>query len=107
MSSFSRLARVTASTKRAVISGGKKGAPATLISSLVCSPLDPASAEIEQRFQVKTPYSLLQTFVDGALDIQEGDLLAVGGKDYPVRSVAEWTWHGSRYLHLVIEDLKR
>lgn len=98
---------MTASTKRAVLVNGKKGAPATFIASLACSPLDPASAEIEQRFQVKTPYSLLQTFVKGALDIREGDLLTVSGKDYPIRSAAEWTWRGSRYLHLVIEDLKR
>lgn len=29
-----------------------------------------------------------------ALDIKEGDYLVVGGKDYPIRSCAEWSWIG-------------
>jgi len=31
------------------------------------------------------------------LDVREGDFLVVGGREYPVRSCAEWTdWRGGR-----------
>jgi|GEM_PF-2377943 len=111
--SFSRLATVTASTKRATMVAGKKGAPMTYIASLKCTPLDPVSAEIQQRMQLKTPHEVLQSFVDGPLDIVEGDVLVVGTKEYPIKSVAEWTFDPStdsgqgKFLHLVVEDLKR
>lgn len=39
-----------------------------------------------------------------ALDIKEGDYLVVGGKDYPIRSCAEWAWGSgngmSRFLRV-------
>lgn len=38
------------------------------------------------------------------LDIKEGDYLVVGGKDYPIRSCAEWVWGSgngmSRFLRV-------
>lgn len=109
--SFNRMATVTASTKRATLSSGKRGAPATYLASLACTPLDPADpsmrAEIQQRFKLQTPVELLQTFVDGSLDIKEGDVLVVSTVEYPVRSAAEWMFRGSRYLHLMVEELKR
>lgn len=40
-----------------------------------------------------------------SLDIKEGDYLVVGGKDYPIRSCAEWSWIGGtgikRFLRLM------
>lgn len=107
-SSFDRLATVTASTKRPpAVSSGKRGAPATNIVSLSCTPLDPVNAEIQQRLQLKTPHELSQTFVDGSLDIVEGDILVVSGIEYPIRAVADWTFGSSKYLHLILEELKR
>lgn len=107
--SFSRLATVTASTKRspATDGAGKKGLPTTQVSSLICTPLDPVSAEVQQRLQLDTPHELLETFADGDLDILEGDTLVVGSTEYPIRAVAEWTWRSSEFLHLIVEDLKR
>jgi hypothetical protein len=103
-----RFLTVTASTKRApAISGGKRGTPTTKISSLLCTPLDPVDPELRQRLALNTPHELLQTFVKGALDILEGDILVVGANEYPIRSCAEWTWESSRFLRLVLEDLKR
>jgi hypothetical protein len=105
--SFARLATVTASTKRAALSSGKRGTPTTKIASLNCLPLDPVSAELRQRLQLDTPHEVLQTFVDADLDIIEGDTLTVGGVDYPIRAVEEWSYSGAEYLRLVLENLKR
>jgi hypothetical protein len=52
-----RFLTVTASTKRApVISGGKRGAPATKVVSLTCTPLDPLETELRQRLALSTPH---------------------------------------------------
>lgn len=106
-SAFDRVANVTASTKRPpAVSSGKRGAPVAHLASLKCTPLDPVDAEIRQRVTVESPHELLQTFVDRAADILPGDLLVVMGKEYPIRSVADWGWGSSSYRHLVVEDLK-
>lgn len=106
--SFSRLAGVTASTKRTpAIAGGKRGVAATQIASLSCTPLDPLDAEIRQRLALDTPHELLQTVVDDGLDIVEGDVLVQGTKEYPIRAVEDWAWRTTTYRLLVLEDLKR
>ena len=107
MSSFADVATVTASTKRAVMTSGIQAEPTENLTSLKCTPLDPVDAELRHSLELETPHELLQTFVDGALDILEGDVLVVGSNEYPIRSCAGWTWDGSEYLHLVLEDLKR
>ena len=106
---FTRFATVTASTKRPpAISGGKRGAPAQNIASLSCFPLDPVDSEISERFGLDSPMELLQTFVQGGLDIKEGDLLVVSSTEYPIRAVGNWTWppDSEDYLHLIVEELK-
>jgi hypothetical protein len=106
MPSFATLATETASTKRPpTISGGRRGTATANIASLSCTPLDPVDSEIRQRLVLDTPHEVLQTFVDGSLDIREGDILTYQGQDYPVRACAEWKWRGSLYLHLILEDL--
>lgn len=111
-SSFGKLATVSASTKRApAISGGKRGTPTTNLTGLSVTPLDPVDPELRERLALETSHELLQTFVEDAtnatIDIAEGDLLTVGGTDYPIRSVAEWTYSDGVYYHLILEDLKR
>lgn len=108
--SFSLLATVTASTKRApAIVGGKRGTLVTNIASLKCLPLDPVSAEIRQRLALETPHEVLQTSVDASLDIIEGDILTVDGTDYPIRACEDWYWRptGETYRRLYLENLKR
>lgn len=113
MGSFAKMATVTASTKRSpAISGAKRGTPATNLTGIACTPLDPADpglrAELQQRLAPEgTPMEILQTFVDADLDIVEGDILVVSGAEYPIRAVADWSWRGSQYKHLLIEQLKR
>lgn len=107
MGAITRFLTVTASTKRQpAISSGKRGAPVTQVASLRCTPLDPVDPELRQRLALDTPHELLQTFTQET-DIVQGDLLTVAGVDYPVRSCAEWTWRGTTFRHLVVEDLKR
>jgi len=106
---FSRLATVTASTKRApALASGKRGSPTTYLSSLACLPLDPVDAEVRQRLALNSPHELVQTFVQGGLDIAEGDLLVVGGAEWPIRAVEDWVWPGEglAYQRLILEELK-
>ena len=107
---FTRMASVTASTKRPpALSSGVRGAAEANLSSLSCFPLDPVDAELRGRLGIDTPHELLQTFVQGGLDIEEGDILTVSSVDYPIRAVEEWYWpnDSADYLRLVVEELKR
>jgi len=63
--SLKRLANVSASTKRAVMSGGERGAPTTFLTGLSIMPLDPLATteELKLREQLKTPHTLRQTVV--------------------------------------------
>ncbi len=98
---------VEASTKRTpAISGGKRGAPVTQVASLRCTPLDPVDAELRQRLGLSTPMELLQVFT-AETDVREGDVLVVGSTEYPIRACEEWTWRGSAFRRLVVEELKR
>lgn len=106
-SSLARLATVSASTKRATFSSGRRSAPTEQISSLDVTPLDPVSAELAQRLGLDTPHEVLQTFCEGDLDLQEGDILVVGTEEYPIRALEEWTYGDTTSYRLVVEELKR
>jgi hypothetical protein len=71
--SFRRMATVTAGTKRT-----KKGEPATVLSNLKCTPLDPVDPELRRRLALETPHELLQTFIADS----------------------------AGFVHLILEDLK-
>lgn len=106
MSSFSKLASVTASTKRGggIDANGLEIAYTTHIASLKCLPLDPVDPEIAQGIEGLSFREILQTAVQGGLDIVEGDALVVDSQEYPIRAVAEWVWLGTDYLILTLED---
>lgn len=109
MASFAELASVTASTKRSGgIASGLESSYAENIASLKCLPLDPVSPEVAQGVEGLSFREILQTSVEGGLDIVEGDLLVVGGTEYPIRAVSEWTWppDGTDYMTLLLEDVK-
>lgn len=109
--SFTRLASVEASTKRAAsISSGKAGAPSTNIASLQCTPLYPVAnaSEWRETLGLKTLVNLMQSFVQGDLDIIAGDVLVIGSDEYPVRFVNPYNF--GRFdvrRQLILEDLKR
>lgn len=111
------MATVTASTKR----GGGIGADGLEIAytenlaTLKCLPLDTVTpgttaslAAVAQGREGLSFREILQTTVEGGLDILEGDILVVGSTEYPIRAVAEWTWppDATDYLTLVLEDRK-
>lgn len=108
MSSFSRLATVTFSTKRVpAISGGKRGEAVENLTGLKCTPLDPVDPELARKKNLNTSHELLECYVAGTPDIAEGDYLVVGGKAYPIRSCADWKWRNETFVHLIVEDLKK
>lgn len=104
-----RLATKVVSFKRPPITvGGKRGTPTTFLTGIKCTPLDPVDPEIRFRLGVETPHEILQTFVFSNVGVAEGDILVdASGVEYPVKSVGEWEWKGSMFLHLYVEDLKR
>lgn len=107
--SFSKLATVTASTKRqGAVSGGLSGDLAENIASLKCLPLDPLTPDVAASMGLGAFAELLQTMVEGGLDIIEGDVLVVGSTEYPIKAVADWHWRpaDSNTLWLALEDVK-
>lgn len=107
--SFAYMARMTASTKRSPNPvSGNIGAAVENIASLSCFPLDSLTPEIQKRAALQSPEEFLQTFVQGGLDIKEGDILVYSGKDYPIKSCGNWCWppDGEVFMYLVLEDIK-
>jgi hypothetical protein len=103
------MATVSASTKRNPNpSGGNIGEATENIEALSCFPLDPLTEEIQRRAGLDSPEELLQTFVQGGLDIREGDILVTGGTDYPIRACGDWHWgpDSANYMYLVLEEIK-
>jgi len=77
---FSRMASVSASTKRnPAISSGKRGAAAEKLTGLSITPLDPVSNDIIERLALDSPVRLLQTFIADS----------------------------SEFVHVIVEDLKQ
>lgn len=112
--SLRQFCTITASTKRATSLGsGRKGAPATHLSSLLVTPLWPLSAETIRTFDLNSPREMKECFhipAAGDLlpDVVEGDLLTVAGTDYPIFSAAEWTPTPAlpQSLHIVVQEVK-
>lgn len=101
---------VTASTKRSpAAASGRIGAAVENLASISVTPFHPVDAEIAQRIpRLAGRQELLSVFVDESADILEGDILVVGGIEYPVRAVEDWTWEpsGLEFRRLVVEELK-
>jgi hypothetical protein len=106
MSSFSKLAVVTASTQRKPVTGVVEGAAVTHIASLKCLPLDPASLrslETIRQLNLGTSLNLLESYCEGNADIRSGDIFVVGSTEYNIRFVENYDWRGTPCLHLMIE----
>jgi len=103
--SFSRFATTSASTKRnPAASSGKVGTPAAYLSGLLVVPPMPVSQEIIERYQLKSPRKSFATFVEGAPDIAEGDVLVIGAAEYKIVGAEPWPGDNA-YLELVIEKV--
>lgn len=106
--SFSKLANVTASTKRSAYSSSKFTAAVTSIASLSCTPLMPVSERTVATAGLETPVNMLETYVQGGLDIKAGDILVVSSVEYNVVWVGEWYWRpaGTDTLQLVVQEVR-
>jgi hypothetical protein len=107
--SFDLLASTTASTKRdpAAVSG-IIGAKTTHLTGVSIFPLAPLDQQVSQLLGLTAVAGeLWQTFTRET-DIREGDVLAVGGTDYPVRAVGDWPWRpsGADRVVVVVEETK-
>lgn len=108
--SFSRVATVTASTKRPpVISGGKAGAPTTNLTNIKTTRLVLAddAKELRETYQLGTLTNIFQCFTQGDLDILTGDVLIIGSTEYPIRLVQAWPFGDDVRKRLILEGLKR
>lgn len=107
--SLRKQAVLTASTMRASMASGKRGAPTTHLSGLSCTPLQPVQPEVVLRLRLDTPNTVLTSYVIGHHDIRGGDVLVVDGEQYTIRSAAPWPSPGGglpNYTELVVEDTR-
>jgi hypothetical protein len=107
--SFTRLATVSASTKRPPsVSSGKRGTATTNVANLSCTPLDPIDSETRARLVIDSPAVILETFMQADVDIVMGDILVVGSTEYPVKVVEGYFWppDDTTYRHVFVERLK-
>lgn len=94
------------------VSGGKVGVALPMLTGLLAVPTLPLTPELAQSIQLEAAREARVTwlFAPDDLtndDIREGDLLAVEGEQFIIRSVAEWVrqWNGS-FVECVIEQNK-
>lgn len=107
MSTFQRRANVPYSTKRSVYTGGAYQDYATKLSGLRCTPLYPASKDWVMRFPLDPPHALRTCYLEGpALDIQTGDFLVAGGREYPILFVSGYPWRNTNRYELLIDDAR-
>jgi hypothetical protein len=103
--SFTRMANVTASTKRNPAAvGGKIGLPATYLTGLKILPLMPVSKEIIERYQLKSPRKSFVTYTEGAPDIAEGDKLVIASIEYGIVAATPWPTDQA-FFELVVEKV--
>lgn len=105
--SFRLLARYEAIIKRLPkIINGKRGEARLIAQGIFCTPLDPISEEIKERMGLpRSEAMLLQTYLDGEIDVRAGDTLTVNGRDYPVKAAASYNFAGSITTHLIVERI--
>jgi hypothetical protein len=102
-SSFFALSTATASTKRNPIAvGGVVAAPATYLTGLKTLPLMPITDEIILRYAIQSPKELQVTYIEGVVDIEEGDVLVIGTAEYMVRAASPWPAY--YYTEAIVEE---
>jgi len=106
--SFTKLATVTASTKRIpTIASGKIGSRAVNIVSLKCTPIDPVSPGSENVDVLDAHVQLYVTYCESTTDIQQGDEFIVGTTSYTVKSAEDWAFGSSTYLRIILTKYKK
>ena len=109
--SLKRRCTQVASTKRALIAGGKRQNPTTHLTGLACTNLYPADASragaLVAEGLIQSVVNVYETVLLGNHDILPGDLLIVGGAEYVIRGAAAWQFPrgGGYYMQLTVEKI--
>ena len=111
---FTRMATVTASTKRPPsFSGNKAGVPVTNLASIsVTRPVTPSTVrELEQSLNLDTLTTVKVCYAQDNLDIKTGDILVIASGafagTFPIRIVNMYGFGQDVRKELVIEVSKR
>lgn len=101
--SLATMTTVTATTKRATLTGGY----ASYLAALKCTPLAPVDAETRQRLMLDTPHTIWEVYLQDNPDIISGDKFVVGSKEYYVKAVEPYTWlpSGDMRVRIILEDV--
>ncbi len=102
-----------AHTKRQGITSnrGRRGAALYLVN-IPITPLVQPSRETARdsvfrlREELGAAMEFLETTTHASRDFQEGDILIVGNKEYPIRDVLDSSIHGVTRVRLLVEDVK-
>lgn len=107
------VATETASTKRPPKTGGRKrGSPVLYLVDIPITPLVQPSRETARdsvfrlREELGAAMEFLETTTAASRDFEEGDLLIVRGREYPIRDVIDSSIHGVTRVRLLVEDAK-
>ncbi len=107
------VATETASTKRPPKTGGRKrGEPVLYLVDFPITPLVQPSQETARdsvfRLREATDAAMeyLETTTHASRDFEEGDILIVNNREYPIRDVLDSSMHGVTRVRLLVEDVK-
>lgn len=100
---FNYAATETANVLRSpAMASGKVGVPAAHLSDVPILPLMPITPEILELYKLSSPREKYVTYVNNAVDIQEGDVLVVDSLQFLVKAVGPWL-EPRPYIEVVIE----
>ena len=107
-----QLGTITVSTKRNVTVNRRTGAAVTYLTGLVITPLAPVNQEVVRTLGLNSPREFKECHHipnPGATlpDVQEADLLVIGGVEYPVYWVGIWGNALVSSLKIVVQEIKQ
>lgn len=100
---FRRLATRTCSVRRSTMTSGVGQTPASVITGLLTTPIDPVSSETQRRLNLNSGYEMYECFCDSEQDIRKGDVLIENSVSYIVHAAEKWEWRGDEYVKIVLE----
>jgi hypothetical protein len=103
--SFRLMATATYATKRNATTSGVTTKAASKLTGVKGTPLMPVTPEIIERYQIQSPRQTFVVYVEGTLDILNGDILVFESVDYPVRGIGPWPTDKA-FLETIVEVVK-
>jgi hypothetical protein len=103
--SFRLMATATYSTKRNATTSGVTTKAVAKLTGVKGTPMMPVSAEIMERYQIRSPRQPFVIYVEGTLDIVSGDTIVFGSTDYPIMGLGPWPTDRA-FLEILVEAVK-